>query len=583
MTLSKIASRVYAIAVGAFPSRHRADYAAEMREAFEQELASRTRARGVWHGLRFAVAAWFNAVGAGIGERQRRRLIVGTTTRPNFLGGFGRDLFHAIRSLAKARSFTFVCVASLGIGMATVIAILTLVRAIVGTPANVDAHGLVELGVAPIGQLRTQTGAAFIETWTYADFVDVRNAQTGVAVAGWTFGEVRFKARDLDVTSRIPAMYVSPNYFTVVGASLSRGAGFESSDPSRQEPIVIVGYRFWQDRLGADPNVVGSTISLNQVPHVVVGIAPERYRGHLSPEGSPDVSLWLPLDSHPRLEGPENLRQNRDLEWLRILGRLSPGTTVAQASAAVESVMAGLATEHPKTNEFKRGVVEAYHPLGAPGRSNAIVVQTTFFGISGLVLFIVCLNVSGMMLVRSAIRERELALRQAIGASRARLMQYLLAESLILAFVGGAAAVGLLFGIPAVLTWWYDWWHPDLDLFVPDVWTYATATGLCFVTTLVFGSDTRDPLQPSRARVGTQGGRRRQRPAGRACPPFHGGDSGGHCRAVPGHRRRQARSGSDDGRGRRRVPAQGAVLLAGRRRGWSPSDQGRVRGPRLRA
>ena len=178
-------------------------------------------------------------------------------------------------------------------------------RAIVGTPANVDAHGLVELGVTPIGPLRTQTGAAFIETWTYADFVDVRDAQTGVAVAGWTFGEVRFKARDLDVSLADSPRCTSRRTTLRSSARRSRAAP-ASSHRTRldEEPIVIVGYRFWQDRLGADPNVIGSTISLNRVPHVVVGIAPERYRGHLSPEGSPDVSLWLPLDSHPRLAGP---------------------------------------------------------------------------------------------------------------------------------------------------------------------------------------------------------------------------------------------------------------------------------------
>jgi predicted permease len=486
VSLPKFASRVYAIAQAAFPAMHRADYAAEMRETFEQELASRLRERGFWHALRFAGAAWLNAVSAGFGERRRRQAVdIGGPRHP--FRGFGRDLLHAIRSLAKARAFTFVCVASLGIGMATVIAILTLMRAIVGTPPGIDARGLVEILVTPLGPLRTQTGGRAIETWSYADFVDLRDARTGVAVAGWTFGDVRLTSRDSETITRVATMYVSPDYFTTVGASLGRGSGFDAVGPAQSQPVVIVGHRLWQDRLGADPNIIGSTITLNRVPHVVVAVAPERYRGHLSPEGFPDVLLWLPLDSHPRLQGPDNVRLNREVDWLRIVGRLSPGTSIAQARAGVASVMAGVASQHPKTNEFKSGTVEPYHPLGALGRPDALVAQAMLFGISGVVLLIVCLNVSGMVLVRSAIRERELALRQAIGASRGRLMQYLLSEAVVLALVGGTIAVAVLFGVPALLTWWFDFWHPDLDLFVPDVWTYAACIGLCFVTSLVFG------------------------------------------------------------------------------------------------
>ena len=145
----RLASRVYAIAQAAFPATHRADYAAEMRDTFERELAARAREHGAWHAFRFAAAAWLNALSAGFGERRRRRQIVATDSPRHPFGGFGRDLIHAVRSLSKARAFTFVCVASLGIGMATVIAILTLVRAIIGTPPGVDTRGFVELLVTP--------------------------------------------------------------------------------------------------------------------------------------------------------------------------------------------------------------------------------------------------------------------------------------------------------------------------------------------------------------------------------------------------------------------------------------------------
>src|SRR5262245_48124669 len=125
--------------------------------------------------------------------------------------------------------------------------------------------------------------------------------------------------------------------------------------------------------------------------------------------------------------------------------------------------------------------------MGARARPDVRVAQAMFFGMSGLVLLVVCLNISGMMMVRSATRERELALRQAIGASRPRLIQYILSEAVVLALLGGTLAIGVIFGIPALVTWWFEIWHPDLDLFVPDRWVYAACVGLCFVTCLVFG------------------------------------------------------------------------------------------------
>jgi putative ABC transport system permease protein len=489
MILGRAATRIYKLTLRTFPARHRADYAAEMIDAFEHELRTQFRDQGAWRARRFVLAAWLNAVAEGVGERRRRRRSNSNdeSGRPLLARGFGRDLVHAVRSLAKARAFSFVCVLSLGIGMATVIAILTLVRAIIGPPPLINTNGLVEVVVTPLGPLRTQAGTRVIETWSYPDFVDLRDAATGMNLTGWTYGEMRFRARDADGAARVGAMYVSPNYFATIGVTLASGAGFSGLVDGVQTEPVVVGHRFWQDRLGGDLRIIGSTIVLNRVSHVVVGITPEGFIGHMSPEDSPDVHLWIPLHQHPRLHGAESLRFNRDVDWLHVHGRLPAGTSLDHANAAVASVLAGLAKQYPKSNEFKSGAVETYLSMGAGAREDIRGAVAVFFGMSGLVLLIVCLNVSGMMLVRSATRERELALRQAIGASRTRLIQYILSEALVLAFLGGTLAVTILFGAPALLFWWLDFWHPDLDLFKPDIWTYAASVGLCFVASLVFG------------------------------------------------------------------------------------------------
>ena len=493
MSLARAAAtRVYALALRAFPAGHRATYAAEMVEAFETEVAARRREHGRWHALRFVVAACLNVVSEGLGERRRRRRSHQTPIRFVALATLGHDLVHAARSLANARAFALVCALSLGLGMATVLAILVFMRAVFEPPPGVEADGLVELLVTRHGSLAGQAGGPVIDTWSYPDFADVRDADTGLATTGWTVGESILRLPDQGGAVRVPTMYVSPNYFTTVGVALWRGTGFDASteDGSTAGPAVVIGHRLWQTRLNADPEIVGRTLTVNRVGHLVVGIAPDGFRGHVSPEEAPNVQLWMPLGLHPRLspQAADTLRFNRDLDWLRVLGRLSPGTSLARADAAIASIVAGLAERYPSTNALKTASVEPYAAMGARLEPEIGVVRAGVLGVSGMVLLVVCLNVSGMMLVRGATRERELAVRLAIGASRGRLMRYLLAEAVVLSLLGGAFGAALLIGGPSALAWWFDARSPALDLLTrPDARMLATCLGLSFATSLVFG------------------------------------------------------------------------------------------------
>lgn len=490
--LWRLASRLYALTLLSFPPQHRAEYRAEMLDAFTRETTERRRRHGAWQALRFALAAGFNVVAAGMGERRRGRQS-GRTTGRNFApGALGRDLVHAVRSLAKARAFTLVCVISLGIGIGTVIAILVLLRVSTGPPPGIAEKGLVELLITPQGSLRAQVGDWAVDTWSYPDFVDVRDADTGMTIAGWTTGESVLRLPDGGGGVRLDTMYVSANYFTTVGVSVARGRGFDPAEASRPDafarseggPEVIVGHGFWQNRLGADPEIIGRTIFVNGISHVVVGVAPDGVRGHLAQQ-RPGFDLWLPLRQHPRLAGPGRLRFDRDVDWVRVLGRLSPDTSLFEANAVVSSIMAGLAERHPASNGLKSASVEPYFGMGARQRADGILVRAAGLGAAGMVLLVVCLNISGMVLVRSATRERELAVRLAIGASRGRLMQYLLSEAVVLAMLGGALGAAVIFGAPAVLAWWFD--TPVAQGLRPDAPIVATCVGLCFATSLVFG------------------------------------------------------------------------------------------------
>jgi predicted permease len=217
----------------------------------------------------------------------------------------------------------------------------------------------------------------------------------------------------------------------------------------------------------------------------VVGIAPEGFGGHLGLQGK---SLFVPLERYPLLGTDSNARFDRGKEWLFLHGRLSEGVGIAQASAAVARITSQLAKEYPATNRLKAGIVVAYHPMGFD-RSQFRRIQAVALTLTGAVLFIVCLNLSGMMQVRSAMRERELSIRQAIGATRFRLARHLLAEAILLAAAGGTLASLVLFNAPRVVSRisGQPIPVPFRDALTLDLSMVTICIGICLWTSLLFG------------------------------------------------------------------------------------------------
>jgi putative ABC transport system permease protein len=384
------------------------------------------------------------------------------------------DLTYAARSLAKARAFTVVCVLSLGIGMAPVIAVPYAAGIAAVPPPGVNADGLVQVITTPRG------GKEATPAWSYPDFLDLRDAPTGIVMTGWIGGESKVEV------GSATSLFVSRNYFPTIGVTLMRGPGFGEADA----PEVILGHGFWQRRRQADPAIVGKSLVVDGVPHLVVGIAPNNFGGHLRFQ---ENDLYLPLERHPRLaDGANangNARTDRGITWVAIHGRLSPGVSVAQASASVSALTARLAEQYPATNENRVGIAEEYFASGNFLRPQLTILQAIALTVTGMVLLIVCLNISGMVQVRSAMRERELSIRQAIGATRRHLMRFLLAEAVILAGLGAMLACFVLFNIPSILVWLSDEPLPvqvqnALGL---DLRMVLVCVGLCLVTSLAFG------------------------------------------------------------------------------------------------
>jgi predicted permease len=380
------------------------------------------------------------------------------------LNSIWNDLLHAGRALAKARTFTFVCVVSLGIGMAPVIAIPYISQILTLPPPGLKTEGLVEV-------LTTRMGSrAATDNWSYPDYADLRAANTGITLVGWTYGQSEVEKNSQKV------MFVSTNYFQTIGVTLARGAGFSATT----EPAVILGYKYWQNAFASDPEMIGKALMVDGVRHVVAGIAPAQLDGGL--DGL--VSVYLPLERHPRFRTAGTDRSN---EWVLIYGRLAPGVSVAQASAAVSAVTSSLAKQYPSTNENKAGIAAPYTPLGNLASSRVRVVQALGLTLTGMVLLVVCLNISSMVQVRSAMRERDLSIRQAIGATRRQLIQYLLSEAVIMAGLGAILASLGLVGLRLALPFLADIPPQPLAALRMNPPMIGFCVGLCLVTSLLFG------------------------------------------------------------------------------------------------
>lgn len=392
------------------------------------------------------------------------------------LSGIRRDLALAVRSLAKARAFTFVCVLSLGIGMTPVIAIPYGMRMFTTPPGALNTAGLVEVVSAPEGPRRETN------QWSYPDFVAFRDSNSGAALVGWANLDALVDlGPSLGGPTTAAAIFVSPDYFAVMEAPLSQGAGLRDTT----DPIVVISHNFWQRRLGSSASAVGSVIAVNKIPHTVVGIAREQFRGHLNFH---DIDLFLPLERHPFVLADAAVRFDRSQDWVRIHGRLS-GVEIAQASGAVAAVATQLSKDHPATNENKSATVMPYHAMGALDASQLPIIWAIIQTLSILPLLVVCLNIAGMVQVRSAIRERELSIRQAIGANRGKLIQQLLAESVVLAAMGAALAALVLFNLAPLVAWLMDEPLPPpmREALRVDGVMILVCIGLCLATSVIFG------------------------------------------------------------------------------------------------
>jgi predicted permease len=389
------------------------------------------------------------------------------------------DVRFSLRTLGHHPGFTAVAVFSLAVGIGVNAVAFSMLQAtwLRTVPGVVGADRVVEVLVS--------TPGGSMAEWAYPDFADLRRSNSPIAtLAGWKEREGVLTLDDN--SSFVQVNYVSADYFEVLGVTPVLGRTFLPSEEEHlgAPPVIVLGHGIWQERFGGDPDIVGRTIELNRTACTVVGVAPEGFGGHYILRHP--IDLWAPLLQHPLLRTNADLLQDRENFWLLVLGRLRDGATIAEADAALETIFARLSREHPESNQDRGARVYAFGPVPALNRDLDRIAVGSMIALVGLALLIICGNVAGMVLARSATREREFGVRLALGAGRGRLVRQLLVEALVLSLLGGGLGTLLaLWGTSAAffvrLTG-----SPETSI-LPDASILGSSLVLILVTTLAVG------------------------------------------------------------------------------------------------
>ncbi len=391
------------------------------------------------------------------------------------------DVRYAIRSLSKRRGFTLVAVLSIALAIGFNTAIFSAVNALLlrPVPGVVGADRVVEVG-------RTNRGSGF-DSFSYLDFRDLRdNVEELSELSVWRMLPVSHGSDEGG--DRIVAMVVSPGYFPALGVTPAAGRFFGVDDdvPGVSPATAVISHAFWQTRLGGAPDVVGTTVEVNRAPFTIIGVTPPDFRGHFPMVG---VEMWLPV-ARMDLAQPSFTVANFDRRgaiWHQVIGRLAPGVSMERAELAVRAEMARLADAYPETNETRGAALLELGPVPGGGRGMVRGFLGALLALVGLVLLVAAANVGGMLLARGAAREREIAIRVALGSGRGRLIRQLVAEALMLFLIG---AVGGL-----ALAWWASTLvsviaAPGLEItldLAPDATVFLFTFALALTTGLLFG------------------------------------------------------------------------------------------------
>ena len=337
---------------------------------------------------------------------------------------FVRDLKFAARMLVSRPGFTVLAVVCLALGIGASAAIFSVVNGVLLKPLPFpDSERLVMFG-------SSRAKSTEIGSVSGPDFVDMRAGASHAELAA--YNDDAFSFRNNDATVQLRGSRVSSNLFHVLGVAplMGRAPTIEEELPGRGQEVLL-SYGAWQRLFNGDPKVIGRQVRLDAHDYTLIGVMPQ---GFSYPIRSMDIDAWVPL----KLAGDSTFAEQRGAHYLTGVARLKAGTSISQAQSELQMIGARLATLYPGTNHDRVAVVKGLQEAIVSGSRSSLLLLA---GAVCCLLLIACANVANLMLARSSLRSKEVAVRSAIGASRAVILRQVLTESVLLAIVGGIAGL----------------------------------------------------------------------------------------------------------------------------------------------
>jgi predicted permease len=415
------------------------------------------------------------------------------------MGTFLQDIRYALRILRKNPAFTAVAVLTLALGIGANTAIFSLINAVLLKSLAVqDPQQLVIVSDPAMANSRS-IGTPRTDIYSYPLYRDLRdgnNVFSGMAASGQEHRVAVEAPGSGVVTEDATVNLVSGSYFSVLGVSPFRGRSLVPEDDRAKSsnPVAVVSYEFWIRKLAENPAVIGQTVRLNKYPYVIIGIAAPGFFGDTVGEKQ---DFWVPVSMQPQMMPGRPWLDDIHASWLRVMARLKPGVSRSQAEANLD-VLFQQWLQGPQGRSLDPGDQQGLKQQKisvVPGGGGFSGLRPEFsrpllllMAIVGLVLLIACVNVANLMLARANSRQREIAVRLAIGASPAHLIRQLLTESALLAFAGGLA--GLLvahWGTASLLKLSLSARAAEGLRVSPDWRVLAFTACVCLVTGLLFG------------------------------------------------------------------------------------------------